>query len=136
MASLAKHLCILYNGGGKLGSCLPSEQEVLISKPAGYAGFRSVINIVAGPPCLFPSTTDVRLFPSRHSSVPEGLFRLFRQRFSHLQHGMVILFVCELTRNLPPLTQIELHGKHIRSNDTKVAGPVTTSSDLSFTLRQ
>ena len=59
-----------------------------------------------------------------------------RQRFSHLQHGMMILLVRELTRNLPPLTEIELHGNRIRPNDAKAARLVTTGSDLSFTLRE
>lgn len=58
------------------------------------------------------------------------------QRFSHLQHGMVILFVRELTRNLPPLTEIELHGDGIRPNDPKAARLVTTGSDLGFALRE
>jgi hypothetical protein len=49
---------------------------------------------------------------------------------------MMILLVRELTRNLPPLTEIELHGNHIRPNDAKAARLVTTGSDLSFTLRE
>jgi hypothetical protein len=47
---------------------------------------------------------------------------------------MVILFVRELTRNLPPLTEIELHGNRIRPNDGKATRLVTTGSYLSFTL--
>ncbi len=49
---------------------------------------------------------------------------------------MVILLVRELTRNLPPLTEIELHGNRIRPNDAKAARLVATGSDLSFTLRE
>jgi len=49
---------------------------------------------------------------------------------------MVILFVRELTRNLPPLTEIEPHGNRIRPNDAKPARLVTTSSYLSFALRE
>src|SRR6266581_3997146 len=47
---------------------------------------------------------------------------------------MMILLVRELTRNLPPLTDIELHGNRIRPNDAKAARLVTAGSDLSFTL--
>lgn len=49
---------------------------------------------------------------------------------------MMILLVRQLTRNLPPLTEIELHGNRIRPNDAKAARLVTTGSDLSFTLRE
>jgi hypothetical protein len=49
---------------------------------------------------------------------------------------MVILLVRELTRNLPPLTEIELHGNRIRPNDAKAARLVTAGSYLSFTLRK
>ena len=49
---------------------------------------------------------------------------------------MVILFVRELTCNLPPLTEIKLHGNRIRPNDAKAARPVTTGSYLSFALRE
>jgi hypothetical protein len=49
---------------------------------------------------------------------------------------MVILLVRELTRNLPPLTEIELHGNRIRPNDAKAAHLVTTGSYLSFALRE
>jgi hypothetical protein len=49
---------------------------------------------------------------------------------------MVILFVRELTRNLPPLTEIELHGNRIRPNDAKAARLVTTGSYLSVALRE
>ncbi len=49
---------------------------------------------------------------------------------------MVILFVRELTRNLPPLTEIELHGNRIRPNDAKAAHLVTTGSYLSFAQRE
>jgi hypothetical protein len=66
----------------------------------------------------------------------ESATELLWQRFSHLQHGMVILFVRELTRNLPPLTEIEFHGNRIRPNDAKAALLVTTSSYLSFALRE
>jgi len=48
----------------------------------------------------------------------------------------MILLVRELMRNLPPLTEIELHGNRIRPNDAKAARLVTTGSDLSFTLRE
>src|SRR5580698_11500067 len=58
------------------------------------------------------------------------------QRFSHLQHGMVILFVGELPRNLPSPTEIELHGNCIRPNHAKAARLVTTGSYLSFALRE
>src|SRR5262245_20880967 len=72
--------------------------------------------------------------------VADNAFRklldLLRQRFSHLQHGMVILFVCELTRNLPSLTEIELHGNRIRPNHAKAACLVTTGCYLSFTLHE
>jgi hypothetical protein len=47
---------------------------------------------------------------------------------------MVIPFVRELTRNLPPPTEIELHGNRIRPNDAKAARLVATSSYLSLTL--
>ena len=49
---------------------------------------------------------------------------------------MVILFVRELTRSLPPPTEIELHGNRIRPNDAKAARLVTTGSYLSFALRE
>lgn len=49
---------------------------------------------------------------------------------------MVILFVRELTCNLPPLTEIELYGNRIRPNDAKAALLVTTGSYLSFALRE
>jgi hypothetical protein len=58
------------------------------------------------------------------------------KRFSHLQHGMMIFLVRELTRNLPPLTDIELYGNRIRPNDAKAAPLVAPGSDLSFTLRE
>jgi hypothetical protein len=58
------------------------------------------------------------------------------KRLSHLQHGVMILLMRELTRNLPPLTQIELHGNRIRPNDAKAAGLVTSGRYLSFTLRE
>ena len=48
----------------------------------------------------------------------------------------MILLVRELTRNPPPLSEIELHGNRIRPNNAKVARLVATGSDLSFTLRQ
>ena len=48
----------------------------------------------------------------------------------------MILLVRELTRNLPPLAEIEFHGNRIRPNDSKAARLVTTGSDLSFTLRE
>ncbi len=71
-----------------------------------------------------------------HFECSDSAVKLLWQRFSHLQHGMVILFVRELTRNLPPLTEIELHGNRIRPNDAKAARQVTTGSYLSFTLRE
>ena len=49
---------------------------------------------------------------------------------------MVVLFVRELTRNLPAPIQIELHGNRIRLNDAKAARLVTAGSYLSFTLRE
>jgi len=49
---------------------------------------------------------------------------------------MVVLFVRELTRNLPAPIQIELHGNRIRPNDAKAACQVTAGSYLSFTLRE
>jgi hypothetical protein len=49
---------------------------------------------------------------------------------------MMILLVCELTRNLPTLTEIELRGNRIRPNDAKAARQVATGGDLSFTLRE
>ena len=49
---------------------------------------------------------------------------------------MMILLVRELTRNPPPVAEIELHGNRIRPNDAKAARLVTTGSDLSFTLRE
>jgi len=49
---------------------------------------------------------------------------------------MVILLVRELTRNLPSLTEVELHGNRIRPNDAKAARLLTTSSYLSFALRE
>ena len=59
-----------------------------------------------------------------------------RERFSHLQHGMMVLFVRELTRNLPSLMKIELYRDQIRLNDAKAAGLATASSYLRFTLRE
>jgi hypothetical protein len=44
--------------------------------------------------------------------------------------------VCELTRNLPLVTEIELYGNRIRLNDAKAACPVTTGSYLSLTLHE
>ena len=49
---------------------------------------------------------------------------------------MGILFVRELTRNLPAVTEIELHGNRIGPNDPQAARLVTTGSYLSFTLRE
>jgi hypothetical protein len=49
---------------------------------------------------------------------------------------MMILLVRELTGNLPPVAEIELHGNPIRPNDAKAARLVTAESDLSFTLRE
>jgi hypothetical protein len=48
----------------------------------------------------------------------------------------MILLVRELTGNLPPVAEIELHGNRIRANDAKTARLVTTESDLSFTPRE
>jgi hypothetical protein len=42
----------------------------------------------------------------------------------------MILLVRELTRNLPRLTEIELHGNRIPPNDAKAAC-LATGSDLS-----
>jgi hypothetical protein len=47
---------------------------------------------------------------------------------------MMILLVLELTRNLPSLTEIELHGNRIRPNDAKAARLMATGRDLNFTL--
>jgi len=49
---------------------------------------------------------------------------------------MMILLVRELTRNPPPVAEIEFHGNRIRPNDAKAARLVTAGSDLSFTLRE
>ena len=49
---------------------------------------------------------------------------------------MVILFVCEFTRNLPTPTEIESHGNRIRLNNTKAACTVTTGSHLILTLHE
>ena len=49
---------------------------------------------------------------------------------------MMIFFVRELTRNLPALTEIELHGDRIRPHDAQATCLVTTGSDLSFALCQ
>ena len=49
---------------------------------------------------------------------------------------MMILLVRELTRHLPPLTEIELRSNRIRPNDAKAARLAATGSDLSFTLRE
>jgi hypothetical protein len=57
-----------------------------------------------------------------------------RERFSHFQHGMMVLFVRELTRNLPSLTKIELYRDQIRLNNAKAASLATASSYLGFTL--
>jgi hypothetical protein len=57
-----------------------------------------------------------------------------RERLGHFQHGMMVLFVRELTRNLPSLTKIELYRDQIRLNDAKAAGLATASSYLGFTL--
>src|SRR5579862_5000981 len=47
---------------------------------------------------------------------------------------MMVLFVRELTRNLPSLPKIELNRDQIRLNDAKAAGLATPSSYLGFTL--
>ena len=57
-----------------------------------------------------------------------------RERFSHFQHGMMVLFVRELTRNLPSLAKIELYCDQIRLNHAKAAGLATASSYLGFAL--
>jgi hypothetical protein len=49
---------------------------------------------------------------------------------------MMILLVRELTRNPPPVAEIEFHGNHIRPNDAKPGRLVTAGSDLSITLRE
>ena|ERR1022692_596824 len=82
------------------------------------------------------SPTSGRLSPSRRQSVQRSYRSCFRHRFSHLQHGVAILLVCELTRNLPAVTEIESHGNRIRLDDAKAACPVTTGTDLSLALRQ
>jgi hypothetical protein len=66
----------------------------------------------------------------------ESPAELLWQKFSHLQHGMVILFVRELTRDLPPVTEVELHGDSIRPNDAEAARLVSTGSYLGFALRE
>jgi hypothetical protein len=49
---------------------------------------------------------------------------------------MVVLFVRELSRNLPPLTEIKLHRNRIGLNYAEAARLVTTGSYLSFALRE
>ena len=66
-------------------------------------------------------------------TVPLRLLR-GRERLGHFQHGMMVLFVRELTRNLPSLTKIELYRDQIRLNDAKAAHLGTASSYLGFTL--
>ena len=44
----------------------------------------------------------------------ESASELLRQRFGHLQHRTMILLVPELTRNLPPPTEVEPHSNRIR----------------------
>ena len=46
--------------------------------------------------------------------------------------------MCKLTRNLPPLTEIELHGNRnsLDPHDPKTAGLVTSGRYLGFTLRE
>jgi len=56
------------------------------------------------------------------------------KRFGHLQHGMIVLFVGELTRNPPSLTSIEPYRDQIRLNDAKAARLATASNYLRFTL--
>ena len=46
----------------------------------------------------------------------------------------MVLFMRELTRNLPSLTKIELYCDQIRLNDAKAAGLATASSYLGFAL--
>gem|GEM_PF-3805661 len=81
------------------------------------------------------SVTAIEL-PVMPTIRSENATELLWQRFSHLQHGMVILFVRELTRNLPPLTEIELHGNRIRPNDAKAASLLPAGGYLSFALRE
>jgi hypothetical protein len=57
-----------------------------------------------------------------------------RKRLGHLQHGMMVLFVGELTRNPPSLTRIELYRDQVRLNDAKAARLATASNYLGFTL--
>jgi len=57
-----------------------------------------------------------------------------RKRLGHLQHGMMVLFVGELTRNPPALTTIELYRNQIRPNDAKAARLASASKYLGFTL--
>ena len=59
-----------------------------------------------------------------------------RTGLSQLEHGMVILFVGELTRNPPSLTTIELHRDQIRLNNAEAARLATASSYLGFTSCQ
>lgn len=49
---------------------------------------------------------------------------------------MAVLFVRELTRNLPALTKIELYGNRIRPDDAKATRLVTAGSYLGFSLRK
>lgn len=53
-------------------------------------------------------------------------------RFGQLQHCMVVFFVRELTRDLPALRQVKLHGYRVRLNDAEAALLVTTCSYLRF----
>lgn len=57
-----------------------------------------------------------------------------RKRLGHLEHGMMVLFLGELTRNPPSLTRIELYRGQIRLNHAKAARLATASSYLEFTL--
>ena len=86
----------------------------------------------------WPMSETAILRKLQTNGLPELLMIDSRARtgLSQLEHGMVILFVGELTGKLPTLVKVELHRNRIRPNDTKAARSVTTGSDLSFALRQ
>jgi hypothetical protein len=75
------------------------------------------------------------LAPGKRLSETETLSLLReRKRLGHLQHGMMVFFVGELTRYPPSLTRIELYRDQIRLNDAKAARLATANSYLGFTL--
>jgi hypothetical protein len=75
--------------------------------------------------------------PVETTLLPEtAALSLLREgkRLGHLQHGMMVLFVGELTRSPPSLTRIEIYRDQIRLNDAEAARLATASSYLGFTL--